>query len=192
MPLILIAFPSHGLAQSKDALVGTWKLVSATSATEKGEVVRDPFGQNPTGFITYTPDSRMMAIITWGGRKPLSALPAPVQERAEAFSTFIAYAGRYVLSGDRVIHHIEAAWRQDWVNTDQVRFIVKLDANRMTLRTPPVVLSSGVRSCLTLLYASLLSASKHWRGIPMTAASLRQLQQLRASIAAPTKEEAVA
>jgi putative transposase len=48
------------------------------------------------------------------------------------------------------------------------------------------------RSCLTLLYASLLTASKHWRGIPMTAASLRQLQQLRASIAAPTKEEAVA
>ena len=48
------------------------------------------------------------------------------------------------------------------------------------------------RSCLTLLYASLITASKHWRGIPMTAAILRQLQQLRASIAAPTKEEAVA
>jgi len=48
------------------------------------------------------------------------------------------------------------------------------------------------RSCLTLLYASLITASKHWRGIPMTAASLRQLQQLRASITVPTKEEAVA
>ena len=48
------------------------------------------------------------------------------------------------------------------------------------------------RSCLTLLYASLIAASKHWRGIPMTAAILRQLQQLRASVAAPTKEEAVA
>jgi putative transposase len=48
------------------------------------------------------------------------------------------------------------------------------------------------RSCLTLLYASLITASKHWRGIPMTAAVLRQLQQLHASIAAPTKEEAVA
>ena len=46
------------------------------------------------------------------------------------------------------------------------------------------------RSCLTLLYASLLTASKHWRGISMTAATLRQLQQLRA--AAPSKEEAVA
>jgi len=30
------------------------------------------------------------------------------------------------------------------------------------------------RSCLTLLYASLVAASKLWRGIPMTAATLRQ------------------
>lgn len=48
------------------------------------------------------------------------------------------------------------------------------------------------RSCLSLLYASLIAASRHWRGIPMTAAALRQLQQLRAAIAAPTREEAVA
>jgi putative transposase len=44
------------------------------------------------------------------------------------------------------------------------------------------------RSCLSLLYASLIAASKHWRGIPMTAQILRQLQQLRAAIAVPTKE----
>lgn len=48
------------------------------------------------------------------------------------------------------------------------------------------------RSCLSLLYASLIAASRHWRGIPMTASALRQLQQLRAAIAAPTREEAVA
>jgi putative transposase len=48
------------------------------------------------------------------------------------------------------------------------------------------------RSCLSLLYASLITASKHWRGIPMTVSHVKQLQQLRAAIAAPTKEEAVA
>jgi len=48
------------------------------------------------------------------------------------------------------------------------------------------------RSCLSLLYASLIAASKHWRGIPMTVSHVKQLQQLRATIAAPTKEEAVA
>jgi transposase-like protein len=48
------------------------------------------------------------------------------------------------------------------------------------------------RSCLSLLYASLIAASKHWRGVPMTAATLRQLQQLRSAIAVPAKKEAAA
>jgi putative transposase len=48
------------------------------------------------------------------------------------------------------------------------------------------------RSCLSLLYASLVAASKLWRGLPMTAATLRQLTQLRATIAPAAKEEAVA
>jgi len=48
------------------------------------------------------------------------------------------------------------------------------------------------RSCLSLLYASLITASKHWRGISMTAANLRHVQTLRAAIAVPAKEEAVA
>jgi transposase-like protein len=47
------------------------------------------------------------------------------------------------------------------------------------------------RSCLTLLYASLMAASKLWRGLPMTAAMLRQLAQLRTE-AAPAPKEAVA
>jgi transposase-like protein len=45
------------------------------------------------------------------------------------------------------------------------------------------------RSCLSLLYASLITASKHWRGIPMTVVTLRQLAQLRAETA---PKEAVA
>ena len=48
------------------------------------------------------------------------------------------------------------------------------------------------RSCLSLLYASLITASKHWRGIPMTVRDVKPLQQLRAAIAVPSKEEAVA
>jgi transposase-like protein len=35
-------------------------------------------------------------------------------------------------------------------------------------------------------------SSKHWRGIPMTATTLRRLQSLRAAIAIPRKEEEIA
>jgi len=48
------------------------------------------------------------------------------------------------------------------------------------------------RSCLTLLYATLMAASKLWRGIPVTAAILRQLADLRAATTPSTKEDAVA
>jgi lipocalin-like protein len=133
----VMVFPSSGIAQSKDALVGTWKLVSATDTTDKGEV-KDAYGQNPTGFITYTADGRMMAIITNDGRKPLSIrdwVAAPAEERAEAFATLVAYAGSYTLNGDKVIHHVQASWIQNSVNTDLARTIVKLQDNRITLRT---------------------------------------------------------
>ena len=101
MTLATLTFPSAAVAQSKDDLLGTWKLVSATHTTDKGDV-KDAFGPNPIGFITYTTDGRMMAIITYSGRKPLSVpdhVAAPADERAEAFASMIAYAGRYSLAG---------------------------------------------------------------------------------------------
>ena len=125
----------------KDALVGTWKLVSATETTEKGES-RDAFGRNPTGFLTYTNDDRMIGMISHGERKPLSVpdyVNAPPAERAEAFATFLAYAGTYRLEGNRVIHHVEAAWLENSVGSEQVRNIVKLDGDQLILRTPPLL-----------------------------------------------------
>ncbi len=89
----------------------------------------------------------MMAIITFDGRKPLSIpdyITGPSKERAAAFATLVAYTGTYTLTGNRVIHHVEAAWMQNYVKTDQVRFIVKLQGDRLTLRTPPF-LKGGVQ-----------------------------------------------
>lgn len=48
------------------------------------------------------------------------------------------------------------------------------------------------RSCLTLLFASLTTASKHWRGVPMTPPIIRQLQMLRTETDASAANEAVA
>lgn len=48
------------------------------------------------------------------------------------------------------------------------------------------------RSCLSLLYATLIAASKRWRGLTMSPAIMKQLQTLRAVNAPATKEEAVA
>jgi hypothetical protein len=95
------------------------------------------FGKSPTGFATFTSDGRMTLIMADDGRKPLSIVDrvsAPVEERAQAFATFVAYAGRYTFTGDRVVFHIEAASIQNWVNTDLTR-IVTFQADKVKLRT---------------------------------------------------------
>jgi hypothetical protein len=128
------------VAQTERSLIGTWKLVAVVASHSSG--VRDsaPYGSQPTGFLTYTPEGRMMAIISYEGRKPLSVADrqaAPVRERAEAFGSFLAYAGRYTISGDTVVHHVEAASLQNWVGTALVR-VVEVERDRIVLRTPQV------------------------------------------------------
>jgi hypothetical protein len=139
-----------------DRLVGTWKLESASSSTASGERNETPFGPSPTGFLTYTQDGRVTAIVSYGGRKRLSSsdsLSAPVDEQAEAFKTFIAYAGRYTLKGDKVIHHVEISSIQDWVNTDLIRRI-KFEGERIVLATPPS-LDGGIIQTFELIWQRL-------------------------------------
>jgi hypothetical protein len=136
---IFFVFSSTANAQCKDNVVGTWRLVSNTATTDKGDVNKTVLGQNPSGLLTYTADGRMMAIISDDGRKPLSIpdrVAAPAEERAEAYSTFMAYAGRYTFTCNTMVHHIEVASLQNWVNTDQTRF-VHIEGNRLFVRNTP-------------------------------------------------------
>jgi len=56
----------------------------------------------------------------------------------KAFSTVIAYAGRYTFTGDKIVHHVEASWMPNQVGTDMVRS-VKLEGDRLNLRTTPIL-----------------------------------------------------
>lgn len=76
-------------------------------------------------------------LISYSDRKPLSGadrIASPQAELAEAFTTFFAYAGRYTIMDDRVIHHAEIASVPNWVDTDLVR-LIHIETDRITLRT---------------------------------------------------------
>lgn len=122
-------------AQKERDVVGTWKLVSYWTTRPNGERVA-PYGEHPIGFITYTSDGRMSVILSSSDRKPLSAdrLSAPEAERAEAFSTSLAYAGTYSFDGTKAVHHVQIATLPNYVGTDQVR-AAKLRGDRLTLST---------------------------------------------------------
>lgn len=98
--------------------MGTWRLISASTLAASPGTCEDPSSPLREGLITYTNDGRVMAILRHGGRKPLSSgdrMSASIEERAEAFATSFAYAGRYSLAGNRIIHHVEIASVENWV-----------------------------------------------------------------------------
>ncbi len=136
-------------AQSKDQgssdrqkIVGTWRMFAVYSWTgeDKKDLNKEAYGPHPSGLITYTADGRMSVLETYDNRKPLSKdrEAAPLEERAEAFSTMVAYAGSYTLDGDKVIHHPEVS-ASPGPSRDQVRFVTFQDQDHVSLRTPPVM-----------------------------------------------------
>ncbi|MDQ3665224.1 MAG: SgcJ/EcaC family oxidoreductase [Acidobacteriota bacterium] len=143
-----IAFSGQPTTQSGASLAGTWRLVSAWASTASGGRNNAPFGSSPTGFLTYTREGRMTAILSHGGRKPLSGsdrISAPADERAEAFATFFGYAGRYSLTDDKVIHHVEISSVPNWVNTDLIR-VIKFEGDRIIVRTPPMSVGGTIQT----------------------------------------------
>ena len=137
-------------------LVGAWKLICASSTDDLGQRDDAPFGQDATGSLIYTDDGRISVMVSHGGRQLLSnedlsiATPA---ERAEAFRTFNAYAGRYTLAGDRITHHVEIASLPNWVGRELVR-MVRCKDDRLTLETPPHPVEGSPRS-FTLVWQRL-------------------------------------
>src|SRR5688572_18043276 len=112
----LLLFSGSLIAQKK-TIVGTWKLVSATTTTLDGIKNKTPYGNKPNGVLTYTAEGRMNVIISYDGRKRLSGadrIASPPEERAEAFSTSFAYAGSYTISGQNLIHHVEISSVENW------------------------------------------------------------------------------
>lgn len=133
-------------------LVGTWKLVSASSTTSKGERNETPYGLDPVGFLTYSADGRISALISHGGRKRLP-VAAGVADQAEAFNTFLAYAGRYTLTDNEVVHHVDISSIQNYVGKDLVRS-VKFQGDQITLITPPTRLN-GKTQIIELIWQRL-------------------------------------
>ncbi|NJL78816.1 MAG: lipocalin-like domain-containing protein [Richelia sp. RM2_1_2] len=126
-------------------LLGTWKLISITAIFPDGKIDKEAFGINPIGYITYTPEGKIMVIFSKSERPLLSGNSAsplttaihsvPIEERSQAFSNFNSYAGSYTLDGNTVIHHVEIALIPNRVGKSLTRTFT-LNENRITLTTP--------------------------------------------------------
>ena len=113
-----------------DRLLGTWTLVSVVREEIPSGSKTDMFGQNPHGFINYSPDGRMIALITRGDRT------APANGEAEAlFRSMLSYAGTFTVEDGVVTHHVDISWNEGYTGGAQKRHF-KLDGDRLILSTP--------------------------------------------------------
>ena len=122
---VVIAY-QPAFADDRQKLLGIWKLVSfETERQDTGE--RSPlYGKSPKGYIIFTPEGRMMAVIEGEGRKA----PQTEEERAALFRNMFAYTGMYRLENDRFITKVDVSWNPAWSGTDQARFY-KLDGEEL-------------------------------------------------------------
>jgi hypothetical protein len=116
-------------------LLGTWKLVSAIREEKPSGVKTDLFGSNPTGFLNYSPDGRMLTLIVRGDRKRPAGYPISPAEAEGLFRSLMTYAGTWEVRGEEVFHYVDASANEIWTGSEQKRFY-KLDGDRLSLSTP--------------------------------------------------------
>ena len=124
--IVSILISRSAFAEDREQLIGVWKLVSYETEFQDGSPRRPMYGEHPTGYIIFTAEGRMAAIIEGEGRKPAKT----DEERAALLRTMFAYTGRYRLEGNKWITTVDAAWNPAWDGTDQVRFFA-LDGDRL-------------------------------------------------------------
>lgn len=132
---------------SEHPLIGTWRMVSYELESATG-AISYPYGRDPTGYLIYAADGYMSVAFMTGDRIPYAGgdrLRGTPEERAAAADTYVSYCGRYELREDRVIHHIEVSLFPNWVGVAQTRYFT-LAGNRLTLRTPPLLMGGSTQT----------------------------------------------
>ncbi|HEY1881517.1 MAG TPA: lipocalin-like domain-containing protein [Candidatus Cybelea sp.] len=130
---------------AREGVVGAWSLVSFE--IDEGSGSRKPrFGPEPIGYLIYSADMRMAAVLAGSHRPELkspSGSAASEAQRSESLLNFLAYAGRYEVRGDRVFHHVEVSVFTNLIGTTLERQF-KVSGDTLTIRTlPPEIWGSS-------------------------------------------------
>ena len=123
--LFLIAV-QPSFADDRAQIVGVWKLVSWEREVQATGARLSVFGKNPTGYLVFTPEGRMVQIVTAEGRKA----PNTEKERAALLDSMVAVTGMYRLEGDRYITKFDVAWHPARVGAEVVSSF-RFEGNRL-------------------------------------------------------------
>ena len=135
----------------ENALVGTWQLKSFSLIVVDTKETSRPYGENPTGYIQFSPGGHMVMFLAAGELKPPASGSYTDAERADVHRAIVgAYAATYTVEGNKVTYHVLTSWRPEWIGRDQIRYF-EIDGTKLTITTTPVTFSRTGQSIVATL-----------------------------------------
>src|SRR6266851_2890558 len=112
-----------GSGEAAQTIEGRWKLLAAEDLRADGSVARYPWGQHPVGSIIVERGACYVQIMSSDTPSFAAATPAGEQMKAALLSSYIAYSGPCTIdaAAGSVTLKVDAAWRPDYVGTEQKR-----------------------------------------------------------------------
>jgi hypothetical protein len=138
--------PRAELSAEERALIGTYRLQEFRDIADDGEI-RHPLGVDPVGFITYTAERYMLAILTAANRTPFAGgdiMSGTDEERVQAFASASAYAGSWYIDDGEVVHHLDTGTFPNWAGTVQRRPF-ELRGDELMLYPPRLLMAGKMR-----------------------------------------------
>jgi hypothetical protein len=146
-PVILLAL-AFALAAARPAsaetLEGRWRLLAAEDLKADGQVFRYPWGRHPVGSIVVEGGACYLQIMSGDVPAVEPGKPAGEQLQALLLRTYIAYTGPCTIDEQEgsVTFHVEAAWRPEYVGTEQKRFF-RFEGGRLYFGPAPNSMKVG-------------------------------------------------
>ena len=131
--LALVAILTVAVPATAQSIEGRWKLIAAEDLRADGTVARYPWGRTPVGTIVV--DRGWCYVQIMSGDVPAFTGTAPIGEQMSAMllSSYIAYSGACTVDQKEgsVTLKVDAAWRPNYVGTEQKRFFRFEGPNKM-------------------------------------------------------------
>lgn len=125
-------WPAKADDDAAKKLHGVWRLTSLKLRIVGDDPLEtDVFGSNPKGYVIFTTEGRMAAVLSAADRKP----PANDTDNIALMKSFSAYTGKYTVEGDKWTTKVDVSWNEVYNSEDQVRYF-KLEGDLLSVWTP--------------------------------------------------------
>jgi len=129
--LVIVSQPVKGDDEMAKKLHGVWRLTSLKlQVVGDASQAKDVFGAEPKGYLIFTKEGRMSAVVSATNRKP----PANDADNIALMKSFLAYTGKYTIEGDKWTTKVDVSWNEVYSTQDQVQFFT-IEGDRLAVRT---------------------------------------------------------